>query len=473
MLCCFVLCDVMLCYVFHHVNEMLSYNGSSILIQAVAGSASEHLSGWKCFRASMTFIEVRRAWNGAWYTFQEFRNWYNSERHAMDNWEECKVIDRGHRQISSYMEASGDERDESNEEYLAKRNTRIEVRLASDNEWYTLQEFKNFYGERYGRLFWEERQTIVRGSLVSSYMEDIRYDAWNTWNSVATQESEQDSEYDEVDSDEAQLSLLEMDEVDGVVAAARSDGLTVTKLHSEARRVLEFATTGMALGDVSYDMDVSGHWTNWRSYVCMHAEHDKLIGAGIVRVSAQSIYGTKDPNREGRPRVDLVLHHQDGSYVRLHPGSHRRNDAQLKVSPPSASEHGLSASNQWLRIWSEDGVLTIDDVRHIAQGDRIGRKEAWNRLSSLNGDVPLDITNGIHFLWWLWVASFGSKLGPVIGCGLRKAEVIRNCVESKLVRFERVDDTLVHVGLEYIKVRRAHKLQLSVWLHGTDGPPDL
>ena len=29
-------------------------NGSRILIQAAAGSASEHFSGWKCFRASMS-----------------------------------------------------------------------------------------------------------------------------------------------------------------------------------------------------------------------------------------------------------------------------------------------------------------------------------------------------------------------------------------------------------------------------------
>ena len=423
----------------------------------------------------MSFIEVRRALDGAWYTFEAFRNWYGSEGYARVIWEDCKVIVRGGWQVSSYMEASEDERGEGNEEYFRRLKNRLEVRLARDDQWYSLEDFKNFYNETYGRVIWQERQTIVRGFVVFSYMEELR-DAWDSWNSpCVAQESHVDSEYDEIeyaDSSEVELSLLQMDEVDGVVAAARSDGLTVTKLHDEARHVLESATTAIANESIM-ELDVSAHWTHWRAYVCMHAEHEKMIGPGIVRISAQSIHGTKDPNREGRPRVDLVLHQQDGSYVRLHPGAHRRLDAKLKVAPPSASEHGASAGNQWTRIWSEDGVFTIDDARHIAQGDRIGRKEAWKQLSSLSGDVPSDITDGTKFLWWLWVAGFGSRLEPVIGCGLRKVEMIHQSFESKLVRFERVNGSLVHVGLAYFKVRGAWKLELSVWLHGTDGPPDL
>ena len=156
------------------------------------------------------------------------------------------------------------------------------------------------------------------------------------------------------------------------------------------------------------EVDASACWAHWRAYVCMHEEHQTMIGPGIVRVTAQSIQGTKDPNRQGRQRVDLVLHQLGGSYVRVHPGRHKSNDAALKVSPPSASEHGASATNQWTRIWSGDGVFTKERAKYIAQGDWIGRKQAWHQLSSLNDPVPVDITDGSQFLWWLWVAGFGN-----------------------------------------------------------------
>ena len=160
--------------------------------------------------------------------------------------------------------------------------------------------------------------------------------------------------------------------------------------------------------------------------------------------------------------------------MRVHPGRHMINDAALKLSPPSASEHGASATNQWTRIWSGDGVFTKEHAKHIAQGDWIGRKEAWRQLSSLNDDVPVDIADGSSFLWWLWVAGFGNgREQKVIGSGLRKAELVRNRDEEKLVRFQRVDDTLVHVGLSYVRVRcNTWALELSIWLHAPVGPPD-
>ena len=88
--------------------------------------------------------------------------------------------------------------------------------------------------------------------------------------------------------------------------------------------------------------------------------------------------------------------------------------------------------------------------------------------------MPVDITDGSSFLWWLWVAGFGNgRVAVVIGSGLQKAEVLCNRDEEKLVRFQRVDDTLVHVGLSYVRVRRsAWQLELSVWLHAPVGPPD-
>ena len=160
--------------------------------------------------------------------------------------------------------------------------------------------------------------------------------------------------------------------------------------------------------------------------------------------------------------------------MRVHPGLHRRKDAKLKVSPPSASEHGASATNQWTRIWSPDGVFTKQDAQDIAQGDWIGRKRAWHQLFLVSDGVPVDTTDGSSFLWWLWVAGFGNgREQKVIGSGLRKAELVRNRGEEKLVSFQRADDTLVHVGLSYVHVRRyTWTLELSIRLHAPVGAPD-
>ena len=520
-------------------------------------------------------MEVRRALDGSWYTLEASRTHYNDD--AMRVWEDCQLVVKGC-PANSYMESIGNERDGAGSDGNASMEASvvteasittdaIEVRRARDGEWYTLKDFEACCGVIYGRIAWQDCQAVVRGAVVSTYMEatgnasgwdwedggasehvaeqrdasedgarrnvwDIpvpdwensdvtdgaathvvqdggasehvaeQFDAsevaargnvWDRWNSDVpggasphVVEEGGASEHVDKQSDASEDGELQMHEVDEVVSVAKKDsGLTLTMLrealHEEARGVLEYATDILhrqheptqQLTTIE-EMNVAARWENWRAYVCTHREHEKMIGSGIVRVSAQMIWGTKDANRRGRPRVDLVLHHRDSSYVRLHPGSHRRNDAQLKVSPPSASEHGVSAAQQWKRIWSEDGVFSINDARLIPQGDRIGRKEAWKRLSSLRHDVPFDITDGTKFLWWLWVASFGSKLEPVVGCGLRKAEVVRDMDESKIVRFERVNDTCVHVGLSYLKVRGgAWRMEFSVWLHAIDGPPDL
>ena len=103
--------------------------------------------------------------------------------------------------------------------------------------------------------------------------------------------------------------------------------------------------------------------------------------------------GATEHAQSGENQAGTVPLDQAGEevHVRVHPGRHRRNDAKLKVSPPSASEHGASATNQYTRIWPEDGVFTIHDAHRIAQGDRIDKKEARRQLSLVNDDVPFGI----------------------------------------------------------------------------------
>ena len=286
---------------------------------------------------------------------------------------------------------------------------------------------------------------------------------------VQKEEGTGSAEHSSEDDDEVWLpSILKVDQVDEVVSSARTSNLSLPSVHKEARSVLVNATKRIHENGVD-EVQVLGDWEHWKEYVCMHDEHADIIGRGILRVVAQAVRGTKDYNREGRPRVDLVFYRRDGSYMRVHPGSCSKGDAQLVLSPPSASEHGATAVNQWTRIWADGGVFTIGDARLVPQNDRIGRKEAWRILSALGDQTPLDLTDGTRFAWWLWVSSFDAKMSQVIQRGLCKAELSETRPRMKLLTFGRFDETVVHVGL----VQGKWHLELWVWLNGKDGPPDL
>jgi len=121
-------------------------------------------------------MEVRRAQNGHWYTLEALQKYYDDEEHVKRVWEDCQLIVKG-RPVTSYMESTGDERDavctDGNTSIEASIVTdgRVEVRRARDDQWYTLEDFKACFGDRYGRVIWAECQAVVRGAVVSSYME--------------------------------------------------------------------------------------------------------------------------------------------------------------------------------------------------------------------------------------------------------------------------------------------------------------
>ena len=239
----------------------------------------------------------------------------------------------------------------------------MEKRIAANGTSYTEQEFAKWYGPQY-REWWMRAGEDQAGASEHVQPGEDQAGATEHGQSLADQP-------DTISSDRAgeeghalalvPIMLLGMHEVQAIVASALTEGLTRTKLHDEARLALEFVTAKIR-DESTTEVDASACWVHWPAYVCMHEEHQTMIGPGIVRVTAQSIQGTKDANRQGRPRVDLVLNQLGGSYVRVHPGRHMINDAALKLSPPSASEHGASATNQWTRIWSGDGVFTLSFV---------------------------------------------------------------------------------------------------------------
>ncbi len=56
-------------------------------------------------------------------------------------------------------------------------------------------------------------------------------------------------------------------------------------------------------------------------YIAVHKCADVIIGPGMVSFTAEFIDGTHDPNQGGNPRLDLVVRHLHGGYVRLHPSA--------------------------------------------------------------------------------------------------------------------------------------------------------
>ena len=95
------------------------------------------------------------------------------------------------------------------------------------------------------------------------------------------------------------------------------------ELHEEARAWLNH----MAEQDTTTSFDLTERWANWRAYIATHKRAQQLVGSGIIGFTGEFIEGTQDPNRHGRMRMDMIIRHTDGGYVRIHPGSTRRSDA--------------------------------------------------------------------------------------------------------------------------------------------------
>ena len=103
----------------------------------------------------------------------------------------------------------------------------------------------------------------------------------------------------------------------------RAEGATYARgqLHNAARQELErWISRGQ---DVVGDRDPDEHAIRfpWQAYVAMHPRANDLVGPSIIAFEANFIAGTTDPNRGGQQRLDFVIRHTYGGYVRIRPGS--------------------------------------------------------------------------------------------------------------------------------------------------------
>ena len=132
----------------------------------------------------------------------------------------------------------------------------------------------------------------------------------------------------------------------------------------------------------------------------------------------------------------------------MHPGSTRKNDAKPVFVPSSASEH---AADEW-RTPGNKGIFTFDRADLVPQIDKLGKEDVWRKVQYLKaqrliGGPPLDITDGTHLLWWLWMCNLGSHTKKVIGTGVRSAYIAMNVDHEAVFTFVRADGTECTVRL--------------------------
>ena len=84
-------------------------------------------------------------------------------------------------------------------------------------------------------------------------------------------------------------------------------------LHREARAFTDkFANADH--DTIGVQANLVTDWPNWKLDIANHKLAPQLVGPGVKAFTVEFIDGTKDPNRCGRPRLDLVIRHSNNAY---------------------------------------------------------------------------------------------------------------------------------------------------------------
>ena len=217
------------------------------------------------------------------------------------------------------------------------------------------------------------------------------------------------------------------------------DQARASKLHREARALVNrYANADPGATEHGVLADLAAGWEDWKLYIATRTNAQQLVGSGVVAFTAEFIEGVRDPNRGGRLRLDFVLRHSDGGYVRIHPGRKQKDDAISRYFVRSTSNH---AAQEW-RMPGADGIFTPDRAAIVPLTDRLGKAAVWEAVQRLGlacGDVR-DITDGRDLRWWLWVCNLGRHTTRVIGDGVQRAQVRMNGKKA-VFTFSRSDGT--------------------------------
>ena len=243
--------------------------------------------------------------------------------------------------------------------------------------------------------------------------------------------------------------------------------------HKEAREVIQAVIAhGSAVefneNGAAEHLDPPGHnvtgipnWSTWKQYIAKHKDMSKIVGSdGIVRVTAEFFEGTRDANRDGQKRCDLIVYCSDGSFWRLHPGSKCRLDAIPKHITPEVFIQVLksTAGNVWMPADFEL-PFTATQAAGIPQSDRLGKKEVWRWIQQLGAaEHEFDITNGYELKWWLWVANL-EQSRSVVGAGITTAAIKTDGERYAEFNFGHTDGSIC---IATIKIKRNQQITEKV-----------
>ena len=186
-------------------------------------------------------------------------------------------------------------------------------------------------------------------------------------------------------------------------------------LHTEARRHLNEITdiAGQDGADDVYYIDDS---IRWKEYIAMHAQWEDIIGNGIIAAHLEKIHNTRDPNRQNKARVDYVFYRADNTFCRVHPGTKRRNDAQLYFADTSTCYRAVQVHEV------APNPMTFTAAMQIPMKDKMGKAEAWRQLSQRDDDL-IDVTEHDTFKWWLFLSNLGPNTRQAFGSGITAVQI--------------------------------------------------
>ena len=128
------------------------------------------------------------------------------------------------------------------------------------------------------------------------------------------------------------------------------------------------------------------------------------------------IRGTTDHNRANNARVDYVFYRSNNTYCRVHPGTKRKNDAQLNIASTSTCSRAVQAYEV------APNPMTLQQAVQIPVIDKMGKAEAWQQLSQRE-EAEFDVTEHDPFKWWLFLSNLGDKTEEAFRDGITGVHV--------------------------------------------------
>ena len=190
--------------------------------------------------------------------------------------------------------------------------------------------------------------------------------------------------------------------------------------HDDARNFLENMIAAYATrppGTECRDPIDTTVWPTWKEYLAWHKESERIVGGGILDAYVERIEGTRDANRGGKPRVDLVFYNKAHKTIRIHPGKTPSRDAAILEIRTRTTNTGSSGDQPSFRhagqAYSQPPpVLTVDDAQEMPQVDCIGRGAMLQKLDEMSmqkNNLPFELTAMPAEVcpWRQWLANLG------------------------------------------------------------------